>query len=354
MSESLFGSGISEPNLLEQKEDDLLDKRARYVLGTVVFILTLMLAACASADTDSNRHFTVGLVTNNPNGLTNVQGFKDGMTELGYIEGENVTYIYEGVPTRDQELDAVLKSMVETGVDLIFTAGTPTGVAAHRVTEGTDIPVVFGVIADPIAAGVMEDLTRPGGNITGVQLSQNQDRRLELLLEIVPTAKRIFVPYNPEDSAPASAVAQITGLASDLGIEIIEGRAHNDDEATELINNIPLNIDAIFLLPDNTVNPRLDEILAVALDRKLPVSGPSTAQVEAGALTTYGFVHHAVGVQAARIADQVLNGADPGELPVETAEFFLAINLSTAEAIGLEIPDGILQQAKIIVRPDEE
>jgi putative ABC transport system substrate-binding protein len=119
-----------------------------------------------------------------------------------------------------------------------------------------------------------------------------------------------------------------------------------------LLNNIPKNIDAIFLVPDSTVNSRIKDVLAVALDRKLPVSGPSTAQVEQGALTTYGFVHHEVGAQAARIAAQVLKGADPGELPVETAEFFLAINLQAADAIGLEIPYKILQQAEIVIRAD--
>ncbi len=333
----------------------MLKKVFKYTMpGIVVIIATLALAACGGTSNEDNRHFTIGLVTNNPNGLRNIQGFKDGMAELGYIEGENVSYIFEGSPTGGDKLDAVLESMVEAEVDLIFTAGTPTGVAAHRVTKGTNIPVIFGVIADPIAAGVMGDLTRPDGNMTGVKLSQNQARRLELLLEIAPYAKHIFVPYNPEDAAPSSAVAQIDKIAPDLGIEIVEGEARNDSEVTEVLNNVPEDIDAIFLVPDSVVNSRLDDVLALALDRKLPVSGPSTAQVEEGALTTYGFIHHEVGAQAARLADQVLKGANPGELPVETAEFFLAINLRTADAIGLEIPYEILQQAEIIIRAEKQ
>jgi putative ABC transport system substrate-binding protein len=322
-------------------------------LGIAVLIVTLALAACSDVSDDETRHFTIGLVTNNPNGLRNIQGFRDGMAELGYVEGENVTYMFESFPASGDELDAVLQSMVEAEVDLVFTAGTPTGVAAHRLTEGTDIPVVFGVIADPIAAGVMEDLTKPGGNLTGVRLSENQARRLELLLEIAPSTQRIFVPYDPDDAASTSAVAQINELATDLGVEIVEGKARDDDQVTELLDNVPEDIDAIFLVPGTTVNKRLKDVLAVALDRKLPVSGPSTAQVEEGALTTFGFIHHQVGAQAARMADLVLKGADPGDLPVETAEFFLAINLQTADAIGLEIPYGILQQAEIIIRADE-
>lgn len=189
--------------------------------------------------------------------------------------------------------------------------------------------------------------------MTGVRLSENQARRLELLLEIAPGTQRVFVPYDPDDAASTSAVAQINELGPDLGVEIVEGKARDDDQVTELLDNVPEEVDAIFLAPGTTVNKRLEDVLAVAFDRKLPVSGPSTAQVEEGALTTFGFIHHQVGAQAARMADLVLKGADPGDLPVETAEFFLAINLQTADAIGLEIPYEILQQAEIIIRADE-
>jgi putative ABC transport system substrate-binding protein len=240
--------------------------------------------------------------------------------------------------------------MVEAKVDLIFTAGTPTGVAARHITAGTNIPVVFGVIADPIAAGVLTDLSRPGGNMTGVRLSQNQARRLEVLLDILPQPKRIYVPYAPRDAASFSAVAQLTKLATALGVEIVEGLARHNGEVDALLANIPEDIDIIFLVPGTTVNKRLADVLAVAVERRLPVSGPSTAQVEEGALITYGFIHHLAGEQAARIAVQVLQGTQPGHLPVETAESYLAINLQVAETIGLEIPYQTLQQAKIIIR----
>ncbi len=105
--------------------------------------------------------------------LKNIDGFKSGMTQLGYIAGKNVTYRFAGIPVQGARLEAELSHFVEAKVDLIFTAGTPTGVAAHRLTQGAETPVIFGVIADPIAAGVLSDLTRPGGNMTGVRLSPN-------------------------------------------------------------------------------------------------------------------------------------------------------------------------------------
>jgi putative ABC transport system substrate-binding protein len=328
--------------------------RTRSCLSLGTFLLVVALVAGSCSPESSEPSFTVGLVTNNANGLRNVEGFVEGMMALGYTEGDNVTYVSAGEPLTGDDLDSALADMVSAGVDLIFTAGTPTGVAAHRITMDTGVPVVFGVIADPIKAGVMEDLTKPGGNMTGVKLHTDQSRRLELLAEMVSSSDRIFVPFNPDDAAASSAVDQIIAVAPGLGIELVLGEARNGTEVAELLASFPEDVGGIFLVPDSTVNAHLADILALAAAARLPTSGPSIAQVEGGALTTYGFVHRDAGAQAARFADQVLRGADPGMLPVENTESFLAINLATAEEIGLEIPSEVLRQAQIILRGDDE
>ena len=187
--------------------------------------------------------------------------------------------------------------------------------------------------------------------MTGVKLGVDQSRRLELLLEVAPDTERILIPFNPTDTAASTAVEQVMQLADDLGVELILGPVTTNGEVETLIETISPDLDAIFLVPDSLVNSHLALILAAASEYRLPTSGPSTAQVEEGALTSYGFVHHAAGVQAARIADRVLKGADPGTLPVEDTESFLAINLETADELGLEISDDILQQADVIIRP---
>lgn len=316
----------------------------------ISLLLVLLVAGCSGGET-TGTSFTVGLITNNSNGIRNITGFIDGMTTLGYAEGENINYIYAGEHVAAGELETAIQEMVEAGVDLIFTAGTPTGVAAHGATANTGIPIVFGVIADPIRAGVLNDLTSPGGNMTGVKLGVDQSRRLELLLEVAPDTERILIPFNPTDTAASTAVEQVMQLADDLGVELILGPVTTNGEVETLIETISPDLDAIFLVPDSLVNSHLALILAAASEYRLPTSGPSTAQVEEGALTSYGFVHHAAGVQAARIADRVLKGADPGTLPVEDTESFLAINLETADELGLEISDDILQQADVIIRP---
>lgn len=329
-------------------------------IAIVSWCLTfLLLTACGNLndanDTgEEDEVFKVGLITNNANGLLNIEGFRDGLSTLGYDENEDIEYLFAGEPVANDNLDTAIQEFVDAGVDLIFTAGTPTGQAAHRVTTNHGIPVVFGVIADPIAAGVLEDLRTPGGNMTGVRLSDNQDRRLEWLLEVIPDIENILVIYNPEDDAPVSALAQVQDAAPRLGVELVISEAHTGQDVIDVLNNMPDDIDAIFLLPDTVVNAQIAEIVEISYERDLAVSGPSAIQVERGALMSYGFVHYEAGKQAARIADQVLRGADPGDLPVEVAEFFLVFNLAAAEAIDVEIPDDILQQAKIIIRAPQE
>lgn len=314
----------------------------------VAFGASLVIGACSP--TAAEAGFTIGLVTNNPNGMRNVEGFRAGMDELGYVEGVDVTYVFAGEPLTGDALDQALGDMVAAEVDLIFTAGTPAGVAAHRVTAGTQIPVVFGVIADPVQAGVMQDLNEPGGNMTGVKLGDDQSRRLEWLIEMVPDTARVFVPFNPDDAAASSAVQQIESVSVPLGVDLVLGEAATDEAVTVMLADFPDEVDAVFLVPDSVVNSRLADFVAVAIERRLPLSGPSMAQVEGGALMSYGFVHHDAGAQAARIAHQVLSGVDPGAIPVENTESSLAINLVTADAIGLDIDDAILRQAAILIR----
>jgi putative ABC transport system substrate-binding protein len=318
----------------------------------VLFSLGALVSCDEVALEPTAAPLTIGLVTNNPNGLRNVQGFRDGLAELGYAEGERVRYLFTGKPTPRSELRSHIEQMIRDGASMVFTAGTPTGVAAHEATREQNVPIVFGVIADPLAAGVMSDLAQPGGNMTGVMLSQNQARRLQLLQLLSPSIRTVWIPFNPDDAAPRSAVAQVEAVAADLGLRLVKAPARNQDEVTAALADIGDEVDAVFMVPDSTFNRRLGDLLDAAAARRLPVSGPSLVQAEGGALMSYGIVHHEVGVQAARIADMVLRGADPGALPVQTAEFHLVINVAAAERIGLDIPEELLYQADMVLRED--
>lgn len=334
---------------IEARQVFLFDLLRRALTTSLVFV-ALLCAACDGGWDRTSGHLTIGLITNNPNGLRNIQGFKDEMVNLGYEEGRNVTYIFSGTQTSKHQLDDTISAMLDAGVDLLFTAGTPTGVSAHRVTAGTSVPVVFGVIADPIAAGVIEDLNQPGGNLTGVKLAEAQARRLELFLDLIPGRRSILVPFNPEDAAAKSAVRQIERVAEALDVVLVMKEVRNDAEVSSLLTGFPENVDAVFLVPDSVVNQRLSDVMKVATERGIPVSGPSNAQAEGGALMAYGFMHTEAGAQAARIADQIIKGIAPGNIPVQTAEQFFTINLACARQIGLEIPEELVRRAHFVLR----
>jgi putative ABC transport system substrate-binding protein len=314
----------------------------------VVFIITgLLLSACGG---EQDKTYTIGVVNLTPVLEDTVTGFKESMAELGYIEGENITYIYEGSTGDIGKLDPVAQDLVEADVDLILSITTPATQAAQRATTDTDIPVVFVPVTDPVGAGLVDSLQKPGGNITGVTFGVQEGRRLEWLIQIAPAIEQIYIPYNPEDRSAVLALETASATATKLGVELITHEVHNLEEVMAAIENIPEEADAVFILPDGLVAARLSELIEVANKLKLPTSGPSDPSIEQGALTVYGTREDASAKQAARLANQILRGVKPADLPVETAEFYLAINLKTAEALGLDIPDEILRQADTVVR----
>ncbi len=316
----------------------------------ILSILLLSLAGCNNQESAQKSQLIIGLATNNPNGLNNIEGFRQAMARLGYVEGENVSYQFSGSFAKGEELKNSLNDMVNTPVDLIFTAGTGTGVMAHKLTSDQQIPVVFGVIADPVSSGVLDNLERPGGHITGIMISPNQSQRLKYLVDMVPGIKNIYILHDPDNTAATSALSQVRQFASRLGVQLDIHQARTAEQVEQALESLPANIDAIFMLPDSTVNRHQNKLLQVAIDRKLPVSGPSIIQAEKGALFAYGIVHHEAGAQAAPIADMVLKGSNPGDLPIQTADFFLGINMATAEKIGINIPDHFLRQAHKVIR----
>jgi putative ABC transport system substrate-binding protein len=316
------------------------------LVGVIVFSLLLM--ACGGPA--KPKTYTIGVINLAPTLEDAFTGFKQGMADLGYIEGENVTYIYPGPTGTIDKLDGVAQDLVKAQVDLIYSITTPATQAAQKATASNNIPVVFGVLTDPVGAGVVTSLTQPGGNITGVTFGPQEAQRLEWLTRIAPAVKRVYIIYNPNDSSAKLALATATATAARLGLEIISREASNPDEVTAALTNFPENIDALYLLPDSQTEAQLADILVVANARHLPTSVANVGAVENGPLYSYAMKLEPTGQQAARLADQILKGMKPADLPVETTEFFLAVNLKTAQAIGLTIPDDILSQADTIYR----
>ncbi len=316
------------------------------LVGVAVSIV--LLTGCSN--TPKVKTYVIGILNPSVNQESTVKGFKDGMTELGYVEGKNVTYIYDG-PVSSDKLDVVAQSLVSAKVNLILSITTSATKAAQKATAGTDIAVVFIPVTDPVGAGIVASLRKPGGNTTGVTPATQEGKRLEWLLQVAPKIKQVYIVYNPKDQSPILALKTVSETATKLGVGLITREVNTAEEVMLALKNIPEEADAVFFLPDSMVNAPGVDIYKTAIKLKLPTSGPNVATVNDGALTAYGVdLSVAARQQAARLANQILQGTKPADLPVETAQFFAAINLQTAQAIGLDIPDDILRQANVIIR----
>ena len=297
-----------------------------------------------------NQIVTVGVLHPTKNDVETFDGFRDKLAALGYADGTDVEFRYNGPTGPGDKLVTAAEEMVRSGVDLIFASGTPAAVAATTAADGKDTVVVFGPVSNPVGAGIVETLRRPGGHVTGVTLPKSASKRMKWLIDIAPNTKAILIPFNPDDKSSVSSMELARAAAKTLGVEVLPHAVQNIDAVDKLIGNFPASADSIFLPRDSMISGRVVEITAAATAQGLPLSAPGLKHVGKGGLVSYGFAHYEVGERAAELADKIFRGASPADLPVETASSFLAINLKTAEAIGLPIRKDHLKQARDIIR----
>jgi putative ABC transport system substrate-binding protein len=310
-----------------------------------VVVASLLLTACGSAKPET---YTIGVVIEIPSLGDTLDGFKAGMTQLGYVEGKNITYIYHGATGADPKAnDAEIKSLMDQKVSLILVLGTSPAIAAKRAVEGTGTPVIFAPVVDPVGEGLVKSISHPGGNLTGVQgTAIATPKMLEWLLKIAPDTKHVYVPYNPADPIAVSSVTPLPDAAAKLGVELVHGEVSSGEQELAAIKTLPKDSAILFV-----VSPSLFSSLENALNLAVELRIPTGANLPTDkSLFNYSSDNSQIGKQAAVLADKILKGTPPGDLPVETADLSLSINLKTAQAIGLNVSDDILRQASTVVR----
>lgn len=322
------------------------NSKIKSALWVSVFILAAVLLAGCGGKPET---YTIGVVNFSPSLDGVFEGLKIGMAEKGYVEGENVTYIYEGAVGSIDALDPAIQNIMAQNVDLILSISTPATQKIKAATQESKIPVVFAPVTDPVASGIVDSLTSPGANLTGIQNRGSIAKGLDWLLTIAPGTRRVFVPHNPNDDSSAQGLTELQAAADDMGLELVIVDVTTGDEFEAAMAAIPEEVDAIYMLPSGFFSARAAAYAEAGITHKLPVTSVAP-QTEAGLLMSYGHDYPSMGIQLSRLVDQIFKGADPGDLPVETPEFFLSINLQTAAAIGLEIPDDILVQADNLIR----
>ena len=276
-----------------------------------------------------------------------LDGFKSGLMAQGYAEGGRVTYLYRG-PVTGPALEAEAERLAGLRPDLFLTLSTPAAKAAFAVAKDTGTPLIFAPASDPIAIGLVNSLGRPGRNATGVTFGIQEPVRLQWLKTMLPGLRAVLVPYNPDDPSPKVSLEKIRPVAADLGIRLDLALARNVAELDSALEGMAPDVGAVFVPVDAFVASQVPRMLLTTLARGVPLTTPQRGGVVDGAFMSYGLDMKALGGQGARLAAQVFGGVPAGDLPVETAEFRLVVNMETAGRLGIQVPDHILRQAELI------
>ena len=273
-----------------------------------------------------------------------VEGLKAGLKDLGFQDGRDVTFDIRFTEGKLQTMPAAAAALVQSGVDLIFTSQEAATQAAKNAT--TSVPIVFTLVGDPVAAHLVHTLARPGGNVTGVSTLQTElvAKRLEILKTLTPTARRVWLIYDGIDLSTTPMTGRARDAATRMNLELIAKGVVDASELKLALRDVRRG-DAL-LAPDGS-NPDLAvAIIERSLALRLPAVFGTALWVGYGGLMSYGPDYYAQGVQAATLVAKILRGARPQDLAVEGAEKIdLAVNLKTAEVLGLTVPRKILLRA---------
>ncbi len=326
----------------------------RQMLLATLIVAAVFLSGCIA---ETPRVYHVGILSGTDAFLPIADGFKAKMTELGYVEGKNIVYDLQKTNADPAGEQRAARKFVDDKVDLIFTFPTEPSVTAQAVTQGTNIPVVF-AYAGIEGSTLVKSVREPGGSITGVRFPgpEQISKRLEILLEIAPSVKRVWIGYDKNYPNTAPALAALRPLALSKNVTLVEVPAATMEELKADLEarnkSADIGMDAIILMPD-IFNHHPDGWAVInkfAAEHKLPLGGSFLYTVEQGAVFGNANDLDNVGALAAPLADKILKGTPAGTIPVVTPEQDMWINYKRAQELGLTVPEELLNTAKEIIR----
>ena len=281
-----------------------------------------------------------------------LNGLREGLKELGLEEGKQFVLVIKETKGETAAAEQGAKMLEQENVSLIYALTSPVITKAKAVT--TKVPIVFTIGSDPVALGLVDSFPKPGGRLTGVHylIRDLTAKRLEILKEILPKISRVITYYDPTNRVASEGAAMARDEAKRLGIRLIEFHVSSvNDLQRELQKLKHEEADAFFYTPDPMVGSQSPAIIDIAKARKLPTMFQEQSLVANGALAAYGQNYREIGRLSAKYVQQVLNGASPKDMKIETVDSVeLAINLQTAKQLGITIPPQLLARAKMVVK----
>jgi len=326
--------------------------RRTFISTLGVAILAEPFAAHAQ---QSRKVYRIGYLDQGPMSVNRryLDGLRQGLHERGWVEGRNFIFEARFAEGRTDQLSVLAADLVRLKMDLIATTSTPAALAAKHAT--TTIPIVIGFVADPVGSGIVARLAHPGANITGWthQGVELRAKYLELLKDAIPVATRIGILLNPANPVHRPSLQSIEAAAQQLKVELHEAGVQNPDELQRTFSAlVEKGVQGLVVFPDGLFLAQMHAILNLAAKYRVPTIYGLREYTDAGGLMSYGTNLAEMNRQiGASFVDKILKGAKPGDLPIEQpTKFELVINLKTAKALGLTIPQSLLWRANQIIQ----
>ena len=339
-------------------------KRLPVILIGASLVLALAAAVPLFSGCGENVDYRIGLTQSatHPAADAGRLGFIDALADRGFVEAggscpvgftrKTVVFDYqnpEGDATTEQ---TIAQKFVSDKVDLIFSFGTRISQQCVNAAEGTDIPVVFCAVTDPVAAGLVTSLTsHPNENVTGTTDLIEVGSNVDLILAIVPDATRIGTIYNSGEVNSVVLVDELKRVCQERGLQVVERTVSSSADVQTAAQSLVGQVDVIWVGTDNTVVSGLEALIKVCEDNVIPFFPSDAPSVERGGIAALGFDYYDIGYQTGEMAVRILNGQKASDLPVEMGKIFdYAVNLVAAERYGVTIPQSIIDQASLVIR----
>jgi putative ABC transport system substrate-binding protein len=312
----------------------------------LVLVLALVVPFMGACETGMKYKIGITQIVTHPALDSCRDGFIAQMAEEGFVEGENVEYILRNAEGDMSTAASIAEYFVAEEVDLIFSIATPTTQACVAAVEGTDIPIVFAAVTDPVEAGLVDSWEKPGGNVTGASDWADVKAQVKLGMDISP-AKKLGVVYNAGEVNSVVQIAELKKVASSLGIEeIVEATAASTADVLAAATSLVGRVDAIWEPSDNTVAAAIDAVVKVCEENEIPLFASDIDMAKGGAISGLGLDYHVNGTAAGELAARVLEGEDPANIPVGmTPMTIIYLSPVAAERMGVTIPPEVLATA---------
>jgi putative tryptophan/tyrosine transport system substrate-binding protein len=318
----------------------------------IVPIAIALVASVGAAH--AQKRIAITSISEVPQVLDLKRGLLEELAKLGYVDGKNLTVEYVNALGDFKVQQQIAKQFADESFDVVVPITTPTTIAVVKAEQESQRPVVFSMVTDPVGAKVVPSLKHPGGMVTGVSDIPPIELQVELIRRLVPL-KRLGFIYNPSLASSQTFLADIKQLAAQDGFSVVEAASPNTSDVLNAARSLVGNVDAIYVPNDTTVTAALESVIKVGLDEKLPIFTGESRGVERGGIASLSFDYYDVGTATAPMVKAVLEGEKPGDIDVLVMKdvykkFQLVINLKSAAAMGVNIPDSLKASATKLIQ----